>query len=134
MCYIALKVNNGDCFCNDQDLETSWWALLSQIQCWTFFSFIQLLIHIICTQKSTMNVQNLHLKIQQFLKICFLKWLILGHTGLTWIYQRQYARTRWQLWDSNSRPLDSEAWPLTHCAKSADNISSKGKTWIVLLL
>ncbi len=32
---------------------------------------------------------------------CFLKWFILGRTGLTWTYRRPYARTRWHLWDSN---------------------------------
>ncbi len=40
------------------------------------------------------------------------KWLILGRAGLTWTYRRQYASTSWQLWDSNSPPLGSEAWPL----------------------
>ncbi len=46
----------------------------------------------------------------------FLKWLILGRTGLTWTYQQTYARTRRHLWGSNSWPLGSEAWPLNHCA------------------
>ncbi len=55
----------------------------------------------------------------------FLKWFILGRTGLTWTYRRPYARTRWQQWDSNLWLFDSWGLAPTHCAIGVDNWMSK---------
>ncbi len=40
----------------------------------------------------------------------FFKWCILGR--ISHGHRRPYVRTKCQLWDLNSRPLVSEAWPL----------------------
>ncbi len=52
----------------------------------------------------------------------FLKWFILGHTGLTWTYRRPYASTRWQMWDSNPWLLDSWSLAPTHCTIGVDRL------------